>query len=54
MLDDGDSTQMTKPPKCMPDKYKTDDYVQSYRNYYAGDKKSFAKYTNRTTPEFMQ
>ena len=54
MLDNGDSTQMTKPPKCMPDEYKTDDYVQSYRNYYVGDKKRFAKYTNRTTPEFMQ
>ena len=54
MLDNGDSTQMTKPPQCMPDEYKTDDYVQSYRNYYVGDKKRFARYTNRTTPEFMQ
>jgi hypothetical protein len=40
--------------QCMPDEYKTDDYVQSYRNYYVGDKKRFAKYTNRKTPEFMQ
>ena len=54
MLDNGDSTQMTKPPQCMPDEYKTDDYVQSYRNYYVGDKKRFARYTNRGTPEFMQ
>ena len=54
MLDNGDATQMTKPPQCMPDEYKTDDYVQSYRNYYVGDKKRFAKYTNQTTPEFMQ
>ena len=66
MLDDGDSTQMTKPPLCMTDEYKTTiridednatdefDYIQSYRNYYVGDKKRFAKYTNRTTPEFMQ
>ena len=53
-LDSGDSTQMTKPPQCMPDEYKTEDYVQSYRNYYVGDKKRFARYTNRTTPEFMQ
>ena len=50
----GDYAQMTDPPKCMPDEYKTDDYVQSYRNYYVGDKKRFARYTNRTTPEFMQ
>ena len=51
---DGDYTQMTDPPTCMPDEYKTDDYVQSYRNYYVGDKKHFARYTNRGTPEFMQ
>ena len=50
----GDYAKMTEPPKCMPDEYKTDDYVQSYRNYYAGDKKRFARYTNRGTPEFMQ
>ena len=50
----GDYTQMTEPPTCMPDEYKTDDYVQSYRNYYVGDKKRFARYTNQTTPEFMQ
>ena len=54
MLDDGDHTQITEPPKCMPDEYKTNDYVQSYRNYYVGEKKRFAKYTNRTIPEFMQ
>ena len=27
---------------------------QSYRNYYVGDKKRFARYTNQTTPEFIQ
>ena len=48
------SEKFTKLPQCMPEEYKTDDYVQSYRNYYVGDKKRFAKYTNRTTPEFMQ
>ena len=50
----GDYAKMTEPPKCMPDEYKCDDYVQSYRNYYVGDKKRFARYTNRGTPEFMQ
>ena len=46
-------TEFTRPPLCMPDEYKSDDYVQSYRNYYIGDKKRFARYTNTSTPEFM-
>jgi hypothetical protein len=29
---------------AMPDKYKTNDPVQSYRTYYLNDKKSFAKW----------
>jgi len=47
------SQYFTRPPLCMPDEYKSGDYVQSYRNYYIGDKKRFAKYTNTSTPEFM-
>jgi len=43
----------TKPPLCMPDKYKCDDYIQSYRKYYIGDKKRFAKYTAVDFPEFL-
>jgi hypothetical protein len=31
-------------PLCMPDEYKCDDAVQSYRNYYRGDKARFAKW----------
>ena len=46
-------TEFTPPPLCMPDEYKSDDYVQSYLNYYIGDKKRFARYTNTSTPEFM-
>ena len=46
-------TEFTRPPLCMPNEYKSDDYVQSYRNYYIGDKKRFARYTNTSTPEFM-
>lgn len=37
-------------PLCMPDQYKVpDDPVKSYRNYYIGDKASFAqwKYTSK-------
>jgi len=41
------------PPLCMPDEYKEDNYIQSYRNYYVGEKKRFAKYTLVDTPEFM-
>lgn len=32
----------TYPPLCMPDKYKEDSIIQSYRNYYAGDKARIA------------
>ena len=46
-------TKFTRPPLCMPDEYKSDDYIQSYRNYYIGDKKRFARYTSVDTPEFM-
>ena len=46
-------TKFTRPPLCMPDEYKSDDYIQSYRNYYIGDKKRFARYTLVDTPEFM-
>ena len=46
-------TEFTPPPLCMPDEYKCNDYIQSYRNYYIGDKKRFARYTSVDTPEFM-
>lgn len=47
------SSGFTKPPLCMPDTYKVDDYVQSYKNYYVAEKKPFAKYTAVNVPEFM-
>jgi len=50
----GDENHITEPPQCMPDQYKTDNYVTAYRNYYVGDKKRFAKYKNCKTPKFMQ
>jgi len=46
-------TAFTKPPKCMPDEYKTGSVVESYRAYYYYTKRSFAKYTNRSCPSFM-
>mgnify|MGYP001161881750 FL=1 len=48
------SIGFTNPPLCMPDEYKTNDYIQSYKNYYINAKKSFAKYTNVDVPMFMQ
>jgi len=40
----------TPPALAMPDQYKVDDFVQSYRNYYIGEKKSFATWKNREIP----
>ena len=35
---------LTQPTPAMPDEYKVPDSIQSYRNYYVGAKKSFAKW----------
>jgi hypothetical protein len=43
----------TRPALAMPDEYKTDDPVESYRNYYVGAKRHLLQYTNRTPPEWM-
>jgi len=40
----------TDPPQCMPDKYKHHDSVMAYRQYYSGDKASFAVWKNMPTP----
>ena len=37
---------------CMPDQYKVPDPVESYRNYYRGDKAYIAKWSKRETPEW--
>lgn len=44
---------MVPPPLAMPDEYKTDDPVESYRKYYNGDKSSFAKWTKREIPQWF-
>ena len=46
-------TNGTVHPQCMPDEYKVDTVIQSYRNYYMGDKKSFATWKNRDTPTWF-
>jgi hypothetical protein len=43
----------TTPPKAMPDEYKVIDVIESYRNYYVGAKKDFAKWKNRDIPEWF-
>jgi len=40
----------TEPPKAMPDEYKTEDVVESYRKYYLNDKKYFSKWKKRDVP----
>jgi len=37
---------------CMPDQYKVNDAVESYRNYYRGDKAYIAKWSKRSQPDW--
>ena len=39
---------------AMPDEYKTDNIVLSYRMYYNMDKRSLFKWTNRSQPEWIK
>jgi hypothetical protein len=41
---------VTEPPRAMPEEYKVDDVIQSYRNYYIGAKKDFAVWKGREVP----
>ena len=42
-----------EPPQRMPDKYKDNDYITAYRNYYKGEKEYFAKWEKgRQQPEW--
>ena len=45
--------EFTTPPKAMPDEYKVDDVIESYRKYYRGAKRDFAKWKNREIPEWF-
>ena len=44
---------ISDPTPAMPDGYKTSSAIQSYRNFYIGDKKSFASWKNRDTPTWF-
>ena len=45
----------TQPTPAMPDKYKVkDDSIQSYKNYYNGDKQHIANWKNRNQPSWYE
>jgi hypothetical protein len=44
----------TEPTPAMPDHYRVPgDSIQSYKNYYLGDKQRMFKWKNRPTPDFI-
>ena len=48
-----DDKGLTTPPKAMPDEYKVDDVVESYRNYYMGAKSGFTTWKKREVPSWF-
>lgn len=45
---------LTERPQAMPDKYKKDNVVKAYRNYYIGEKVDGASWTDRERPNFVE
>ena len=43
---------LSDPPPAMPDKYKVSSSIDSYKNYYRGDKQTFANWKNRPKPQW--
>ncbi len=41
---------LTPHPQCVPEKFKSSDAVEAYRNYYIEEKSSFAKWNKREEP----
>ena len=46
--------KFTPPPLAMPDEYKELSHVQSYRNYYMGEKRDFCNWKNRDIPGWFR
>src|ERR1044072_3155274 len=46
---DGDWTRHTPFAQCMPERYRSNDPISSYRAYYIGEKSKFARWSPRTT-----
>lgn len=47
-----DAGWLSDPTPAMPEHYKVETAVQSYRNYYMGDKRGFAVWKNRPQPNW--
>ena len=45
---------LTPFPLLVPDKYKTENIVESYRNYYMNEKYKNDKYTRRRLPKWLK
>ena len=45
--------ELTEFAQAMPEHCKRKDPVEAYRTYYINEKRSFAKWTNRETPEWF-
>ena len=43
----------TKPPLVMPEQYKYDDHILSYRQYYIHEKQKFCTWKNREIPDWF-
>lgn len=43
----------TNPPLAMPEQYKVGDVIQSYRNYYLGEKYKFTSWKGRQIPKWF-
>jgi len=48
------SSGLTRRPLAMPDKYKGDNPINSYRQYYIGEKLHFIKYKNGNIPSWIK
>lgn len=48
------NNRFSAPPLAMPDEYKELCHVQSYRNYYMGDKRDFCNWKNRDIPGWFK
>lgn len=44
---------LSDPTPAMPDQYKVESVINSYRNYYIGDKIGFANWKNRNKPTWF-
>jgi len=52
-LDDYKFDFWQEPPLCMPDEYKEDNHIESYRNFYKNEKRPFCTWKN-ATPEWFK